>query len=203
MAGSIHGTLSVFSQDLVRELRSILAAPSLVFDVREEWASTRENHREKIREALSLALNEDLTDLALPPRPRAHSASISHCRFAGGYAAVSQPTCLGFDLELVARVKPEIIARMSREEEMKNAPSPAHLWTAKEAAFKSLAQNDEVSLMSEITIGAWRRIDGSANLSEIFEFRVSIPQTDRFDGQGVVFTGESVSIALFLKALST
>ena len=74
---------------------------------------------------------------ALPYHPLL-SISISHCPSLGMYAWEKKPTYLGIDVEITHRVSLRVAQRVSKNPlEWKRAPSPAFLWTAKEAAYKA------------------------------------------------------------------
>jgi len=129
------------------------------------WASTQPENRQKIRIALDHHLAAQwltevspeefasLKDLDQVPSFKKIHVSISHGPDLGGFAISKKP--MGFDLELIDRVKDTTVRRISKEAEMINAPTPAHLWVAKEATYKALKIYSQPEVISELEIGAW------------------------------------------------
>ena len=177
--------------DVQPDLRLLLNCESLDIDVREEWSAQTSNHRGLIRQALGARYGEDFSALDVRPKPKSENVSISHCRSLGGFACCANHFSIGFDVEELARVREQVIVRVSTVAERREAPSLGALWTAKEAAFKALS--DHLELISDVVITGWKVRDS------ISTFKVSNPQTTREDGQGVVFTQGSILFALFLK----
>ena len=105
------------------------------------------SHREELRAHLGVS------DLSRVPVLSRGYVSVSHTINLGGYATGPRP--LGFDLEVQSRVNPKVAVRVSTMEEFARAPSAAHLWCAKEAAFKALYHFRQPKLVSEIEID-WR-----------------------------------------------
>ncbi len=82
--------------------------------------------------------------------------SLSHSHNIGGFIISSDTgTVIGFDLEYSLRVKKETVAYISQEQELQQAPSPCALWSAKEAAFKSLHKTQFHSYIKKIFISNW------------------------------------------------
>jgi phosphopantetheinyl transferase (holo-ACP synthase) len=139
--------------------------PEVEVFVNPDWGSQAAEHRQKIRDAIEFQLKthwqkevaagelEHLHDLNRYPVFKKIHVSISHCLEMGGFVLSKMP--VGFDIELVERVQQKIVARVSKEAEMINAPSLAHLWAAKEAAFKALHSFRQPDVISELQIGAW------------------------------------------------
>ncbi len=76
---------------------------------------------------------------------------------------------IGFDLEVISRVTPALAKRVcSSEAEFTRSPNAAALWTAKEAAFKSLKGPLQPQVASDLEITGWK----SNSRFEIFEFKV-------------------------------
>ncbi|MGE0763527.1 MAG: hypothetical protein AB7N80_09645 [Bdellovibrionales bacterium] len=144
---------------------------------RRDWRAQEQNHRpilraaalESLRElaqsktpAVSLPANlkDVFQDLKKPPQVTGFTVSISHCPLAGGFAvAFSDEGQLGFDLENAAQVTPEIALRVSSKQELEQAPSPACLWTAKEATFKSLLGPAQPLVLSAIHLHNWHVLE--------------------------------------------
>ncbi|MGE0631908.1 MAG: hypothetical protein AB7O96_05845 [Pseudobdellovibrionaceae bacterium] len=125
-----------------------LQIPDLKFDLRPEWNSGNPNHRKEIHHQIKSL-------------PFEWSASISHCGKAGGWVAVPAPYKIGFDIEEVSRVRPELARRICEEpdEEFTTAPSASSLWVAKEATFKGLFDINQPTVISQIEIGPWEVYD--------------------------------------------
>lgn len=119
------------------------------------WGSKNENHRRLIRECLERQYRgqfaHDPLDLEVPPRLIRGSVSISHCETLGGYARSSHP--VGFDIELITRVKEPIARRISASsDELVKAPSLAEYWCAKEAAYKMLRHYRQPQVIAEVEL---------------------------------------------------
>jgi len=127
-----------------------------------EWSSKnsgfRENIRASIQETLKTGDGAAISDLETPPRPLQWSVSISHSAQFGGWLAIHLPARIGFDIEDSARIRKEVIERMSTPQEIAECPNAAFLWCAKEAYFKSLAQ-DQPQAITQLNISDWRQID--------------------------------------------
>ena len=84
------------------------------------------------------------------------TVSLSHSHNIGGFVISSNTNfSLGFDLEYSLRVKKETVAYISKEQELQQAPSLCALWSAKEAAFKSLHKTQLHSYIKKIFISNW------------------------------------------------
>jgi hypothetical protein len=185
-------------------LRELIDCPSLEIELRESWSSKTPEHRALIRQALharlsgssesageSASLSASLLDLSLRPLHPRHSISIAHCPEAGGFAVADGSTWVGFDIESVSRIQERAVARVSSAEELSQAPSPAHLWVAKEASFKALPANLQPKVISEIVVSSWLPAPTEKNFSpgtHFFAIHPSNIQTHGFKaGKGVVF----------------
>lgn len=115
-------------------------------DVRKEWASTTDDHRAEIRAALG----------------EAREFSISHCPMAGGYVALnpgSSLKSLGLDLEVFSRIRKPVVERIRNPKEEFPQHLPFQLlWSAKEAAFKSLKGREQPSVVGHAITLHWREI---------------------------------------------
>ena len=117
-------------------------------------------------------------DLTRVPELARGFVSVSHTLDLGGYAIGPRP--LGFDLELVSRVSPKVVARVSPwARELTLSPSAAHLWCAKEATFKALYHFKQPKVLSELAI-EWQGAD-RFQLSNCAEFGIK-------SGRGKIFT---------------
>ena len=143
-------------------VRETLKVPGLVLDIRDEWGSAASHeHRAKIRAELARRFpaqaGPSTLDLSLKPELPGHSVSISHCALAGGFIAAEKPARIGFDIEEANRPSQRVLDRIAAPEEIAAAPSLAHLWTAKEAAFKSLPPESQPTVFTEISVSGWSR----------------------------------------------
>jgi hypothetical protein len=201
-------------------LRQLLQAPTLELTLKKEWGSENKAYRKEIRQALSTQFDEDFSDLEKRPTSVKKAISISHCPQLGGFATIVKPGSIGLDIEVEARVEKKIAARMSTTQEMNEAPSPAHLWAAKEAAYKSLGDvfqpgappgalpEVQPNVLSSVEIGDWVPVtlhDPSTNEAfALWKFRAQCLENGRLrDGQGVVFTHTPLIFSLFARTTST
>ncbi|MFS4459108.1 4'-phosphopantetheinyl transferase superfamily protein [Bdellovibrio sp. HCB2-146] len=166
----------------IETFKKILSAPDLQIFTRPEWGAQNESHRELIRSFVSV--------LKISPDTK---LSISHTQGMGLVAINS--SSVGVDIEVSRRVTPATVARISREEEVKAAPSPAALWCAKEAAFKALRDFTQPPVVSKITIGDWQKIDSQLETFKIFNFaELSAPQ----NGLGLLASFSPYTYAFFV-----
>jgi phosphopantetheinyl transferase len=170
-------SISLISEQLEKllpEIRALLAAPSLEVHINDAWSANQKQSRLLLRQAvidqiekktrLSDVERETLLRLEFLPNPPEVSVSISHTPSLGGFALTyAHSPAVGFDIEESQRVHAKAVARVSKPEELLAAPSPAHLWVAKEAAFKALRGRPKV--LSALTTGAWRSVVSKENLS--------------------------------------
>lgn len=186
------------------EVRRVLGLNSLHIEVRSEWASLETNSRVAIRSRLKTLTGIDFSDLARLPRSERFSISISHCPSWGGFAMCEESgVVLGFDLEEPGRVSESTVRRISNESELSLSPTPAYLWVAKEAAFKSLRGPQQPAVTSRIEIRApGPSVDVRGNL-RLWSYETSLTPDGKIDGRGVVFEISGVLAALFTKAAST
>lgn len=148
---------------LIEKIGQVHGWPELQFKIDEAWGSNRKDNRLALRKALSLKLNEDLTELSRPPLPISGSASVSHCPSIGGFVFVPKPWSAGFDIEEKSRISEKVVSRIASPEETTTAPNRHCLWVAKEATFKSLMNKNQPRVLSEIMITGWT----SENLSSL------------------------------------
>lgn len=67
---------------------------------------------------------------------------------------------LGFDIEKTERVTAEVAARICQNpKEFSQAPSPASLWTAKEATYKALRGPAQPQTVSQVCLENWQKHD--------------------------------------------
>lgn len=168
---SINGTLNL----PLKNLRAVLGNDGLEINLREEFGSLRENHRRLLRQGLRDALAEGsasreeleaVLNLDLVPTLKECRISISHCRELGGWASSPVEHLIGFDIESEERVRETAIRRVSDDEEIRLAPHPAALWTAKECSFKRLRGPEQPATFANVNVSYLQERDG------LFVFRV-------------------------------
>lgn len=160
---------------LIRDLASeALNFPTLEFYLSPLYSTQTPQYRQEIRLALAQRFPDHadaLKDVAKIPVHDRHSISISHSRQLGGFAIVPLPLRIGFDIEETARVTEQIALRM-RVPGDEVAPGPAHLWVAKEAAFKCQLLGQQPKTSSEMVIREWTP-SGLSN----YLFRAKAPES--------------------------
>ncbi len=179
--------VNILSSEEIESIRKWLQLPSLEIFLKSEWGSHIENHSQAIHEALK-NWNSDSS-----------AASISHCPGMGGFIATSrkpgETLQLGFDIEETDRVTAAIARRVcQQEDEFQKAPSPASLWSAKEAAFKSLKGPRQPAVVSEIVIGNWQKID--SQFETVSAAKGPIETSPRM--QGLVLKKSQFTLAFFV-----
>lgn len=143
----------------------------LSIEMSTRFSSQSPNNRLALRQRLyELTAEPTHLDLSMPPRAEGLSLSVSHCPTLGGYVVVNAPAFVGIDIEQVERVTPALVERVSKiHVEVKTAPSPAHLWTAKESSwkcFQSVTSHLNIQspeTLSEIAILNWQCLDPDCN----------------------------------------
>jgi hypothetical protein len=163
--------------------QQLLQEKSLSFSLREEWGSHSEGYREKIHQELVQRAAE-FSD-----------SSISHAHGLGGFAGISTPfkdRKIGFDIELVSRVTPELARRISSNpQEAASAPSPAHLWVAKESAFKALNGPLQPQVLSQVGVVGWQKAGSHIETFRLANDASSAPN-------GVVYTKLPFIFGIFI-----
>ncbi len=187
---------------LIPEIRKALGTPTLEIIVRPEFAAAGTASRTKIREAIIAAIKPDeiesqaLRMLEHIPDPPNASVSISHTPLIGGFAYTLSPTPhIGFDLEEIARIHERAVARISKPEELQQAPSVAQIWVAKEAAYKALRGRPKV--ISALTTGAWRSVISQENLS-LWSCEVSEDSLPNAICRGLTVELSNTALGIFL-----
>ncbi len=117
--------------------------------------------------------------------------SVSHIESLGGFVLSEKYQDIGFDLEDPKRVSQSIVARMSSAEEVKNMPTPAKLWTAKESAFKAISQKLKAEVLSEIEVCDW-----CEQGPDLMVFSVKF-RNQKISGRGIVAPFENLNMGLF------
>lgn len=182
---------------LVGTLRNFFQTQDLRIWSQALWGAQSPEHRQLLRAHAARALNsqaEEIFELSKPlTRFEENYISISHSKECGVIGMAPFP--LGIDVESLARVKKEIVARMViNPSELQNAPHPAALWSAKEASFKALVHFAQPSAMSQIEIGNWHQLD-----SQMSSFQIKNGEDFKApSGKGLVICNETSCLALFV-----
>jgi len=153
--------------------------PNYKAEIRRQLAEKLEEYGASRDECFNPLINKDHALYGLPPKIPGFSISISHCRAAGGFAFIKSDTeSIGFDVEDPQRVTCEVVARIASQEEVLSAPSPAHLWVAKEAAFKALIGVHQPTTISQVQIFSWIQLSASE-----WSYLAQVPALPAFGGQ--------------------
>lgn len=154
--------------------RRFLNLPNLIVEIKTNWGAQTKTYRSDIRRGIWSTLEslQGENRLALPAHTHQLvmdlertiklpevSVSISHCLEAGGFALCLGPTQIGLDIEVADRVVLSVAERVSTPEEVREAPSPAHLWAGKEATFKSLLGPHQPAVLPFIRLNSWQRVN--------------------------------------------
>lgn len=170
-------------------IRDYFQIKLLKIELRPNWGSETNGHREEIHGALKPLMTH---------ASHLYDASISHTQGMGGFAFIEYDTDdvmqLGFDLEKTERVSNETVLRISTAKEFEQAQSAAHLWCAKEACFKALKGPHQPKLISQICIENWQ------NLNSQFETcTLALSQSSSFKRvKGLVFQKKFYTLSIFL-----
>ena len=142
-----------------------------------------------------------LTPGGVPQTPFA-SVSISHCALMGGFVisqldsavnlfyppteySSNKPLFIGFDLEQLGRAKEKTVLRISNKKELAQAPSPSALWSAKEAAYKSISSLQSDIHIKHISIFDWQSIVQSNTDTKIYDYQF-ITANKNIKGKGFI-----------------
>ena len=180
-------------------LKSVLDCPSLELHLSSHWGSSQPEHRFKIRQFIAENVRacggpdrtEDILDLEKVPALSNSQVSISHCLQYGVIAFAQNP--VGVDVEELPRLQDKIVARMSNESEMSQAPSAASLWVAKEAAYKALKSFAQPQVLSQLEIGMWQALDSHSETFALLNHSTFAAPV----GKGVVIRNKSHALAVF------
>lgn len=143
---------------LPKEFRSLKPQ---VFFVGDLGSTTHADYRQQLRQLLQhnlashkFAASEQLLDLQILPNHEQLSLNISHSLKASTFGWCEKPSSLGIDIESADRLSPQVLKRVCSLEEIESCPYIPHLWTAKEATFKSLRKENIV--ISNVEVLDWR-----------------------------------------------
>lgn len=134
------------------------------FQILEHLGSDHQNYRLELREALNAALKshhllglDNAGDLSTPPTHDAVHLSLTHAADVSAFAWVNRPAKVGIDIEILERIQPPVIQRVSSPIEIHAAPDMRYLWPAKEAVFK--AHSDQLKIVGDIHIESWKQLN--------------------------------------------
>jgi 4'-phosphopantetheinyl transferase EntD len=154
-----------------------------------EWGSRSVDHRHRIRAAIRARAEREfglsdhetraIENLDALPVVRGGVVSIAHCPEMGGFAWRDGDVSIGLDVEVRERVRPERMKRVAKDDELLDAPSATHLWTAKEAAYKCLCAKTESYYLSDLVISDWRWREKSGPCADIRRFDARLVGTAR------------------------
>lgn len=183
---------------LLPELRAFFAISDLHLVLKKEWGASVPENRRHIRAFIhdNIHACEEIFNLSeIPSLPRG-KISISHSKALGGVFWTGSDRDLGFDVELIARCRPEMMKRVSTAQEMTEAPSMAALWTAKEAAFKAIPRGAQPYSVSQIIIGGWEK----TTRPDSWRWRISAVPGDTFrDTPGITICQNYHAMSFLVK----
>lgn len=196
-------TGSLVNSKALEALRRHLQLPVLQVILKSEWSSLQPDHRLQIRKGLIEEIEQHapmsaedkgrLLDLEQTPRLSHIGISISHNKTCGGFALNPQGQAIGFDVEISARVKENLISRVAASsDEVKRAPSAASLWVAKEAALKCLLRSGlQPNVVAEVEIGDWQ------TNSDLESCRLITKEPRVNNNRGCVMNLDDMKLAVF------
>lgn len=120
------------------------------------------------------------------------SLSLSHCISIGGF--ILSPfiqSSIGLDLEQRGRAKEKTVLRISDQEELNLSPSADALWSAKEAAYKSVHQFQGDISIRQLSIFHWESILSRKVKIYDYEFKV-----EKKAGRGCVCFLKNIIVAV-------
>ena len=123
------------------------------------------------------------------------SLSISHSAFIGGFIiSPGTQVSLGFDLERVERAKKRTALRISSKSEFYQSPSPSFLWSAKEAAYKSVHSFQKTISIKKISIFDWTPTEKKKlDVLKIYNYQFKVNNTN---GKGFICSSDNIIIAM-------
>ncbi len=110
--------------------------------------------------------------------------SVSHCPIASGFIIAN--SAVGLDLESIERIHRPLVARISSPSEMDLAPFFEALWVAKESAFKAVARQQNLKVISQIEVVRW------TNSQNKFYFEIK-----NFVGLGYVEVQDNLILGIY------
>ena len=150
LAGCSSGTRE---QEIFEEfVRQQLGCPS----------TTREQDGDNHLKSQTVKPVGDFSSFLVPGTRLAHplaSVSLSHTGALGAFVLTTDKSrSIGFDIEQTKRVTNRILSRVAGENEIRQAPGPALLWSAKEAGLKSLAKKGQKLFLKDCVVLGWKKL---------------------------------------------
>ena len=130
--------------------------------------------------------------------------SRSHSRSAGVWAYSPQAQLLGIDIEELIRLKPEVIERICKSDEIENCPDTIFLWSAKEAAFKALSRLFSLTVVAEVrwqTMTQPETTHWSQIETDLFKFKTKLRNPHAGSQSETEWTGYLTRSSAFTLAL--
>ena len=165
-------------------------------NILEQRKKLREQLIQKIEsiKKLSLEQKQSLLTLNTPPQVPFVSLSLSHCALAGGFIiSPSAHLSLGFDLEQNGRAKEKTVLRISNQDELNQSPSASFLWSAKEAAYKSLSQYQNHTHIKQIAVFNWHHVPSERETTKVYDYQFTSENTNK-RGKGYICFIEDIVI---------
>lgn len=199
--------ISTQAANWTHALRDHFQVPHLNLFLSTAWSSDQPEYRLGIRKHLQQHIwnAPDALDLTSTPDPTELSISISHCRGLGGIFWSTNPNSpqkhrVGFDVELDSRCVPKALLRVSSKNELNDSPSAAALWTAKEAAFKTLPRKHQPPSVSLLKVGYWVK----NTRHDFWQWQILSAQNDNFAPlSGITICQYEHTFSFCLKSFTT
>lgn len=140
--------------ELLNQIKEALGCKSLEYFYSPDFGSANAGLFSDWRQKLQIEIDHRLSSSA-----KKSYCSISHSKHLGGAAFIAPDEGqLGFDIEESSRVSKIVAVRIADEKQFKQAPTPAALFVAKEAAFKSMRGPRQPAVISEVEIFNWEKV---------------------------------------------
>lgn len=130
-----------FSSSSLCQLNVAYSSESNQFRIRIREALLNDIKTKFSNVELSSEQRAKLLDVSIVPRVPGLAISISHSSTVGGFVVSDARGFIGFDVEVTDRVKPEIVRRVLAPREDLALGNEGHLWCAKEASVKAIANS--------------------------------------------------------------
>lgn len=195
-----------FSEDTLQQiLNSYWPWGEVVIRLSKEWSSQRDNFRENLRSEMMREIHQTewgagVEEAFLPGDLGGlfrGMFSVSHCPLMGGFILQEKRILgqgIGLDLESIERVAPEVVVRISSENELRESPDPSSLWVAKESLFKALPESIQPRILSQLRISRWSMVT-----QNVHEFLGEVPVSQQFhNAHGLTLNFESLKMGLCL-----
>lgn len=180
----------LFSVPEIDEIKKRLGLQHFEIRLSSAWGSRENESRENLHLHLKNTIPENF--------PRA-AVSVSHSMSLGGYAFTKDSGVqIGLDIEETERVTDEVARRVCKTLlEFTTAPSPASLWTAKEASYKALLGPHQPTVISDMRVGNWESpAETVFSHLETFQFHKD-DLRHKFNNHGAVTSKDLYTIAFF------